>query len=848
MRTEIVVVGRGYLAARTERAVAEPRRARDLQAALTSARPTWILCAGAVPDPARPSLRPSDTGKPLIALGATVGDEEWTSLLARTGGEIDRIPSVASAYVERPHELAELALREGTLEAACERALRDGKARVVRVPALDVAWDARLRVVEVVTTAHRGGAERIAIDLARGLDAPLVVLDRATRATYEVPEGTVFLAGTHATRGGRIDALVAFARERRADVIHAHLLDGDELDALSRCGIPVVTTIHNARAGWPARLDVAVDLDLSIACARDVARDLEGRPHPVRTIWNAVTPPDVAPAETEGLVLLSIANHRPQKRLERIPAIVAELRARGHDARAILAGEPVRNDEIALAIAERVRAEAERAGVAEHVRLVGTQEDVAPLLAQASVAISTSAFEGLSLFHLEALGARVPLVTTRVSGADELARKHLHVHVVDVDAHARDFADAVLAARSGPRSTLAPDFTVTKMIERHRDLLAQVAARTSRVRGGIVLVTNNFATGGAQSSARRLLLELAASGVAVEAVVIEEQAAHPTPGRSALEAAGVRVHAAPRAGLVDPIVTARAVADVVDDAAPSAVLFWNVIPEHKILVADLLVGVRVWDVSPGEMFFASLERYFRAPRAGLPYLTARDYGSILAGAVVKYEAERTRAEEALRTPVHVVHNGVDVPSYVERPRRDRVVVGTLARISPDKKLEELVDAASPELDVRIAGGVERGCEAYAAALRDRSRHVTWVGERDSRAFLAECDLFAMVSEPAGCPNASLEAMAASLAVVATDGGGARDQIVHGETGLLVPRGDSRAFEEALLALANDPARREAMGRAAHTRARERFTVERMARDYARICLDRDLDDARLAAE
>jgi glycosyltransferase involved in cell wall biosynthesis len=106
----------------------------------------------------------------------------------------------------------------------------------------------------------------------------------------------------------------------------------------------------------------------------------------------------------------------------------------------------------------------------------------------------------------------------------------------------------------------------------------------------------------------------------------------------------------------------------------------------------------------------------------------------------------------------------------------------------------------------------------------------------------------MVSEPAGCPNASLEAMAASLAVVATDAGGARDQIVHGETGLLVPRGDAQALGAALFELANDGPRREAMGRAAHARARDRFTALRMARDYARICLDRMLDDERLAAE
>jgi glycosyltransferase involved in cell wall biosynthesis len=143
-------------------------------------------------------------------------------------------------------------------------------------------------------------------------------------------------------------------------------------------------------------------------------------------------------------------------------------------------------------------------------------------------------------------------------------------------------------------------------------------------------------------------------------------------------------------------------------------------------------------------------------------------------------------------------------------------------------------------ELRIAGAPERGSESYADGLRVRSAGlpIVWTGERDATAFLGEVDLFAMVSEPSGCPNASLEAMAAGLAVVATDVGGAGEQIAHGETGLLVPRGDALAFCEAIAELAHDRGRREVMGDAAHARARERFDVSRMAADYARICLGR----------
>jgi hypothetical protein len=38
-------------------------------------------------------------------------------------------------------------------------------------------------------------------------------------------------------------------------------------------------------------------------------------------------------------------------------------------------------------------------------------------------------------------------------------------------------------------------------------------------------------------------------------------------------------------------------------------------------------------------------------------------------------------------------------------------------------------------------------------------------------------MFVMISEPAGCPNASLEAMHVGLPVIATDFGGATEQVI-----------------------------------------------------------------------
>jgi glycosyltransferase involved in cell wall biosynthesis len=357
-------------------------------------------------------------------------------------------------------------------------------------------------------------------------------------------------------------------------------------------------------------------------------------------------------------------------------------------------------------------------------------------------------------------------------------------------------------------------------------------------------VTNNFSMGGAQSSAARLLRGLAAEGLPVRAAVLQEQQAFPTPGRRRLEAAGVPVTALPPAGTIDP---AEAVAELQSCLAvdpPEAVLLWNVIAEYKILLADVLFDVPLFDVSPGEMYFDSLQRYFQRPRPGLPYRTTMDYGRRLAGVVVKYQAEAAMAAEWLGTEVHVVPNGVPLdPAPAVHAARPVFVLGTAARISPQKKLEDLLSALKcvahepPPYVLRIAGRIEQGAEHYAEQLPAAAvgLNVEWLGELDDPStFYRELDVFLMISEPAGCPNASLEAMSAGLPVVATDVGGAAEQVIDGSTGRLVPHSDTAAFGAAILQYARNRELRARHGAAGRARIAAQFDVARMIRDYRRI--------------
>ncbi len=558
--------------------------------------------------------------------------------------------------------------------------------------------------------------------------------------------------------------------------------------------------------------------------------------------------------------MLALANPRRQKRLERLPEILRQLRGVlaergiGREARLVVAGAPSAGSADGTAAEDELLRAVDAAGVREHVRLPGSVTDVAPLIRAADVLVSTSAHEGLALAHLEALACDVPVVATAVGGAPEVAALAPGVTLVPREGEPAGFA-AVLADLAGsggerPRlsSAAAVHFDLFRMAQGYARLL-HAAARppASPSRAGLLLIANNFSTGGAQSSARRLLLALKQRGVPVRAAVIQEQPAHPTWGRRALEAAGVPVLSVPPPPEMDPAKAVEQILGWTEPHPPEAIVLWNVIAEHKVLIAETVLDVPVFDVSPGEMYFESLERYFERPRPGLACTSAEQYGARLAGVVVKYADEAARAHALLGTPVHLIRNGIDLAEpRVRAHANGRLTIGTLARLDPRKHVDRLLRAlrqAAPRLPphvLKIAGGPEPGATGHLDTLRGLADGlaVEFVGEVEPRAFLEGLDLFALVAEPAGCPNASLEAMARGLPVVATDAGGMREQIEDGVTGRLVAREDEEALARALVDLCSDPEARRRLGSAGREWVRERFSMDAMADAYLALLPNR----------
>jgi glycosyltransferase involved in cell wall biosynthesis len=205
-------------------------------------------------------------------------------------------------------------------------------------------------------------------------------------------------------------------------------------------------------------------------------------------------------------------------------------------------------------------------------------------------------------------------------------------------------------------------------------------------------------------------------------------------------------------------------------------------------------------------------------------------------------SEETRRQlcDELRVPeelVQIVPNGVEMRDPVrlrDTPRPLRV--GGLGRLTEQKGFDLLVRAVvalaaeGDAVEAVIAGeGPER------ARLEELSGGgpVQLVGfVDDARSFLDGVDAFCLPSRWEGLPFALLEAMMAGLPCVAADVGDVA--IALDGAGLVVPPEDVDALAAALRSLADSAERCREFGAAAHARAIERHSVERMVAETVRV--------------
>jgi glycosyltransferase involved in cell wall biosynthesis len=201
----------------------------------------------------------------------------------------------------------------------------------------------------------------------------------------------------------------------------------------------------------------------------------------------------------------------------------------------------------------------------------------------------------------------------------------------------------------------------------------------------------------------------------------------------------------------------------------------------------------------------------------------------------------------------VIRNGVDMARFDGPPAAASLrselgiptearLVTVVSRLTRLKGIENFLEATAalkplyPDARFLIVGETAPSDRPYLTELTDLATslgvadRVIFTGLRSDVAAVLGCaDVAVMPSLNEALSNVLLESMAAGAPVVATRVGGTPEALRDGETGLLVPPGDSGAIATAVARLLDDRELATRLGRAARQLISAKFSVEQMVR-------------------
>jgi len=234
--------------------------------------------------------------------------------------------------------------------------------------------------------------------------------------------------------------------------------------------------------------------------------------------------------------------------------------------------------------------------------------------------------------------------------------------------------------------------------------------------------------------------------------------------------------------------------------------------------------------------------------AGARLLVRKTAGIIAScGTVRGYYADRFGID---RERIPVINGGVDTGFFTIRRRRDELraafglpgdafVFGILARFSPDKGHEHFFRAAGrvaerhPGVRFLVAGWKAQRSEPEIRAMADGAGvldRTYFTGRHDDSRDLIEvldAGVVTSVASETIC-RIAMEYMAMETPVVAFDTNVIPEVVSHGDTGYVVPAGDTDALADAMSSLVDSPEKVRTVGEAGRRRAETAFSLTAFA--------------------
>jgi len=209
-------------------------------------------------------------------------------------------------------------------------------------------------------------------------------------------------------------------------------------------------------------------------------------------------------------------------------------------------------------------------------------------------------------------------------------------------------------------------------------------------------------------------------------------------------------------------------------------------------------------------------------------------------AVVEYMID---VEKMPKDKIKIIYNGIDIGRFEQKTNNgfsSRPVLINVARLEKQKGHEFLIRtlAGIRDIDWRLElvgdGSLRPVLERQVAGagLADR---VKFLGNReDVPKLLKAADIFVFTPRWEGLGLAALEASAVGLPVLATSVGGLKNIFKDNKTAQLVAYGDEVAAAKAIAWMIGHPEKAMYMARLAQEMVKEKYSLERMVKEYEHL--------------
>jgi len=218
--------------------------------------------------------------------------------------------------------------------------------------------------------------------------------------------------------------------------------------------------------------------------------------------------------------------------------------------------------------------------------------------------------------------------------------------------------------------------------------------------------------------------------------------------------------------------------------------------------------------------------------------------------IVANSAAGLRAFKAPENKSVVIFNGFSFerinklrsPNEVKKRFRinTKFVVGMVAAFHETKDYKCFINAANNVLNYRrditfIGVGSGDRSEYIKMIHRDNREHIILLeAQQDVESIMNVCDVGVLSTFTEGISNSIVEFMALGKPVIATDGGGTKEIVIHGKTGFLITREDPNELSGKILFLLNNPELRKDMGLNGKKRIQRSFSLDAMGRSFDKL--------------